>query len=341
MVEYLQTKNKVLIIMFPVLHSNIILIGDNKNNILDIWMSFDIVKSTLKYHNFEISFFREKFASKVFDYATDVIKSKNEPGNCPVIGVMLILFKKKNIPLSDVFLICVNFKNALLNFTLQNNLLNDKMLSEISILVDYNFYGVIKEYVELYYSDNNVHEINTILLQKNTTQEIQSTSITTTVPVLKITSAQEYLLEVYADIEAIAELDELEIDTLNTVDTGKDITKKTLLESAYLFEKYAAVLSTLYEFEQLSYTLTVLKDLLYSTDFKKLDEKKSHVISVYLVAIISDLQNWRISIFVTRDAKDIHQLDKTLMSSIAQLQAILMPDVENQVENKNDDFELF
>ena len=65
-----------------------------------------------------------------------------------------------------------------------------------------------------------------------------------------------------------------------------------------------------------------------------MDEEIKKAVPIYLKAIISDLQSWRISVFITRDAEDIHYLDKTLLSSIAQLQITLMPtnDGEDEVE---------
>lgn len=54
------------------------------------------------------------------------------------------------------------------------------------------------------------------------------------------------------------------------------------------------------------------------------------MVDIYLKAIISDLQSWRMAIFITMEAEDIHYLDKTLMSSIVQIQMTLMPQEEAQ-----------
>ncbi|MBD3825231.1 MAG: hypothetical protein IE916_12115, partial [Epsilonproteobacteria bacterium] len=61
--------------------------------------------------------------------------------------------QKKSIPLSDVFIICVHFKNALLYYALECKILTAEMLKEIASLVDFNFEGVITQYVGLYYND--------------------------------------------------------------------------------------------------------------------------------------------------------------------------------------------
>jgi len=124
----------------------------------------------------------------------------------------------------------------------------------------------------------------------------------------------------------IHELDELESDTLNAIYASDEtIDRHSLDEAAQLFEQYAKVLYSMYEFEELAYTLTILKELLISTELSGITEETNYMITIYLKAIINDLQSWRMGIFITKEAEDIHYLDKTLLSSVAQLQITLMP----------------
>jgi len=327
--------------MFVNILNNIELIENNKTEILNFWMDYDIVKNTLKKNKFDITFFKEKFASKVFDFAISVVKSENEAGECPVINVMLMLFKKKNIPLADIFLICVNLKNALLQFSYKNSILDDKMIDEISIVMDYNFEGVIREYVVMYYKDKPSYKMKKNITpnetKPKTETEINIEEEIETIEEESHTSASDYLLEIDVDMDMVAELNDLESDVLDTIEANDSLTQDSLLESANLFEQYAKVLNMMYEFEQLSYTLTILKDLLATTEFSTLDDDVKRKIKVYLTAIISDLKHWRVSIFIDSDAQDIHYLDKTLMSSIAQLEITLMP----QDDSEEDELELF
>ncbi|MBN2895794.1 MAG: hypothetical protein JXK05_07915 [Campylobacterales bacterium] len=43
------------------------------------------------------------------------------------------------------------------------------------------------------------------------------------------------------------------------------------------------------------------------------------------------LQSWKRTVFVTREAEDIHYLDKTFLSSIAQLQMMLLSEPSDQI----------
>lgn len=342
--------------MFYNIQKNLELIQGNENKILDMWMDYRVVQESLARSNFDIGFFREKFASKVLHYAMSVAKSESSVGNCPVMGVLLMLFKRKNIPLSDIFIICVHLKNAMIHFLNQKNLLTDDMISEISMIMDYNFEGVIKEYVLMYYKakTKTVRSSCTVVTElndeeKSFTPEVQKVfdsipkqevkeSVTETVPepeTKKVTSAQEYLMDIDLDYEMVAELDELESEVLDAIYSTEIITPLIMEESSQLFEQYSKVLNTLYEFEELSYTLTILKDLLLTTDLNSMDDETKEMVGAYLRAIIGDLNAWRMAVFITCQAEDIHYLDKTLLSSIAQLQITLLPqdhDTEDEIE---------
>ena len=325
--------------MFNKILENIDVIEKNKEYILNEWMKYEIVQNTLKHHEIGIDFYREKFGSKVFDYAMGVVKNSNKLGQCPVIGVMLMLFKKKNIPLSDIFIICVHLKNAFMCFASDNKILDKELISEVSELMDYNFKGVIDEYVAMYYNRKFVPKSCLKPEKENPKNTNQPNTIASSNEQLhqNTTSATKYLEEVEYDHEAVSELSELEDDALNAIDAQPLIAQEALDESAILFSKYAKVLNTLYEFEELSYTLTILSDLLNNSDFNAMDDYIQSYIQIYLKAIISDLQSWRMSIFITHEAEDVHYLDKTLLSSISQLQITLMP----QNNTSTDEIEFF
>ena len=324
--------------MFQNIEKHIDLLDANKNNILDMWMSYPIVQTKLTQNTLNIEFFKDKFASKVFDFAMSVVKKTNTVGDCPVIGVMLMLFKKKNIPLSDVFMICVHFKNALLHFAQNNSILDDATLRELSILMDYNFEGVINEYVILYYKDTtSQRKVITKTIPMQQSQVDEDVTIVETLDAHTGTSAQLYLQEVNVDMEMIEELSELESDTLDSIDAQEELDQNSLDDSSILFRKYAQVLDSMLEFDELTYTLKLLADLLNEVEFNSLSTETKFMVDIYLKAIISDLQSWRMAIFITMEAEDIHYLDKTLLSSIAQIQMTLMP----QVETQEDEIEFF
>lgn len=297
-----------------------------KIELLERWISVSVVQTTLQKYGITTRFFGQYFGSKVIDYAFGVIAGKNRLGNCPVIGVMLVFFEKKNFSLGDVFTICVNFKNAMIEHALEKGVLNSNLLQDICTLIDTNFLGVIREYLELHYSAH-LSEHNSCSLEDKPFTPVPAATYCATmahVPSLKTNQASAfiYMQEVDIDMDVIQELAEIEEETLALFDLSGSFSYEAHREVIGLFTQYAKMIDQLIEFQEISYTLWVLIALLQDTDISSLGEEATYV-SIYTKAIINDLSAWRRSIFVDISAADIHYLDKTLLSSIAQLQIML------------------
>jgi hypothetical protein len=275
-------------------------------------MEYTIVKETLQRHHFQVEYFSNNFGIRVIDYALNVIQEEEELGDCPVIGVLLVLFKKRNIPLSDIFFICVHLKNALLHYFLEKNLLTEDILSEINHVMDYNFNGVIEEYIINHYKDCAKQSIS-YNKAANITKE------------KKVISAKEYSSEGELIIDLIQDLDELEDKVFNLLEDHQTFDEVLQTEVNYLLNRYSMVLNSLYEFRELSYMITLLTKLLNKIDLDMIDVQVKDNIIVYLKSIFSDLQNWRKEVFIEQSTKDIHFMDQTLLSSAAQLEIILIP----------------
>ncbi|MGD9969946.1 MAG: histidine kinase [Sulfuricurvum sp.] len=305
-----------------------------KEEILQRWMGCQDVRSVLEKHAIGIEFFARYFGAKVINYAAGVIKGTNRIGNCPVIGVMLVFFEKKNIPLGDVFTVCVNFKNVWVAYALEKNALDHFLLHEICTLIDTNFQGVISEYLLLHYNPDVQHQTCQILTHEALQQPVSKGN--NTYQKETVTSASAYILEVGIEAEILEELRDIEEEALDSLGLSEMMSLEAKEEVCLLFGRYLKMLERLMEFQELSYALAVLIDLLKKADFHDSDEESMYVI-IYIKAIIGDLSVWRKSVFVEHKAEDIHYLDKTLLSSIAQLQILLSPVACTQT----DDVEFF
>jgi len=303
--------------MFNFLKSHIYQLEKDKEYILKLWMDYTIVEETLKRHNFSVEYFSNNFGIRVIDYALNVIKGEEELGDCPVIGVLLVLFKKRNIPLNDIFIICVHLKNALLHYFLEKNLLTKDILFEINQVMDYNFNGVIEEYIISYYKDC------TKQIKTDENKEVVKKDI--------IISAKEYASEAELIIDLIQDLDELEDRVFNLLEDYQTFNHDLQVEVNSLLNKYSMVLNSLYEFRELSYMITLITKLLDEIDLQMLDVEVKDNIIVFLKSIFSDLQNWKKEVFIEQSAEDIHFMDHTLLSSAAQLEMMLMPEKNRTV----------
>lgn len=323
------------IVEFHSLLGLIDVIDQDKDMVLSAWMSCPDVYEVLDYHKIKTDFFARHFGIKVLNYAIGVVKGENKLGNCPVIGAMLMFFDKKNIPLDDVFIICVNLKNTLIAMMLENEMLTLQLFHELSYLIDHNFSGVIREYIHIHY-DQTVEHRSCLLEVSAPSKEINAKNDTCNVMLLQelnpsVTPAYLYFHEIDLDMGIIDELGDIEHETLDSIDLSDTINVSVYKEIIVLLNDYLKVINQLMEFQELAFTLTMLIDLLNTTSFEAISEENRGVVTIYIKAIIDDLSTWRKSVFVNQDAENIHYLDQTLLSSIAQLQIMLSEGDNNEV----------
>lgn len=316
---------------FPAINKKFTFTEEMKETLLTRWLAYDEVQSALHKHAIGSAFFGHYFGSKVINYAVGVIEGVNQLGNCPMVAVMLTFFEKKNIPLGDVFRICVNLKNAFTDLALEKGKLDHDTLFEICQLMDQNFHGVITEYLRVHYEE--------LLSTQACPIDYPSASPFSPSPPVQlsntqspVTSAADYAREVDFDRDIFEELSEIEQEALSSLGLTETISQTAKTEVVDLFSQYAKMLERLVEFEELSYALWMLIDLLKKMNLEEMGDESTYVV-IYVKAIINDLSAWRIDVFVDQNAEDIHYLDKTLLSSIAQLQILLSPTESENVEN--------
>jgi YesN/AraC family two-component response regulator len=154
-------------------------------------------------------------------------------------------------------------------------------------------------------------------------------------------SSGDYMQEIDSYVlEEIQELAELENEITDAMDEFAQKSNVASLKfvSERLF-KYSSVISLLFEFADLAYAVKSLSDLLARIDHQCVDALKIRKINLFLNNIILDLASWRATIFISRDAKDIHYLDSSLFSAILQLELVIN-DQKDAVEG-GDEVELF
>lgn len=296
------------------------LLTEETPTILQAWIERPNVRRTLKQNGLNPQFFGKHFGARVIAYALGVIKGEEYLGGCPVINVMLAIFKEKKISLADLFVICVQLKNTMLDFAYDRNFLTREVLDEICEVFDHNLEGVVRDYL--------VDDRRSFIATPAGTAK-DATLYPTHMPSYRVTSAAEYAGEVDVDMEMIDELIELEHEAVGTLELFDDLGVRAKENVLNLFVQYARVLNMMLEFQQLASALNMLRELLEQTDTDAMEASIRSVIVTYIKAIIDDLAHWRTSVFIDKNAEDIHYLDKTLLSSIAQLEIMLLPSEES------------
>lgn len=141
-------------------------------------------------------------------------------------------------------------------------------------------------------------------------------------------------------IDKVENLEDLEysIDA-SAIEFEKEATKECLIEIAGFLDEYEEVIEQLMEFEHFSFALKTLSEFLKNLDVEGLGEKEHKKFSLLFMHLIGDISEWRKTIFIKKEANDIHYLDSSLLSSCLQVQAIFEEKEVSQIDE--DDFELF
>lgn len=264
--------------------------------------------------------FQKLFAPKVIDYFFSVANDKAKIGQCPIISVMLIIFDKLDIQLSDVFVICVHLKNLLNEEAVISS--NEKLFSEINTIFDINFEGMIKEYMHIHYPALPKHKIDVA--------ESENFYIN------KINANEFYEMEA-VDQETIDDLNDFERDFEMIFYAEDRLSDKLISETNELLDSYLSILSRIVDFKELYAHISDFKFVLNMIDMKNISDKEAKIYYEIAMALISDLICWKNEVFVTKAAKDIHYLDDSIGSSVKQLQML----ISHEESCEEDEIEFF
>lgn len=128
------------------LEANIDKIQTAKTLIIGNWSRDKDVIRVLGRHEIAVQVFIVTYASDIFDYYVGVVEGNQIIGNCPIMSKFLDYLKNHDIRYSELFLICTNFRRAMLDELFDQNELDKHLFDEISYVFDQNFSGVLDEY---------------------------------------------------------------------------------------------------------------------------------------------------------------------------------------------------
>ena len=128
------------------LKNNIKTLINNKDFVIDQWMSSEDVAYILTKHGVDLELFAPTYAYPVLNYFIGVVQGDKDIGNCPVISQLLEYLKDKEITSSELFIICINFRKSVISLMFQHQLMNEVMYSNVSYIFDANFRGVLEAF---------------------------------------------------------------------------------------------------------------------------------------------------------------------------------------------------
>ena len=295
----------------------------NKEKISYIWMEKKVVKERLELHSIDVEFFRSHYAIKVIEYFLNVIRGEAEMGNCPVIFIMLDFFKTKNLPLEDIFMICVLFKNSMSSYIFTKYSFNQELFDDISLILDKNFEGVIINYLKLKNTPNNILETKEeSKLEKTHEQEEYMNYV-------------DYVLE--SDIYELQDLEE-DIDTLSiSVIESSSSTLDDCKRLGEYINRYGNILGNYPLFSELGkYIIKLGVNLIDNSELLFNDKEKMLNINALIEGFVNDLIVWRKEIF-ENNINNPHFLDNSFFSNVDTIIMFIEYDESNTTEEVFDD----
>ena len=124
------------------------IIESSRDTIIDRWVDDKDVAENLTLHDIDKTYFAFTYAHKVLAYFMDVVKGIQEIGNCPVVKKLLEYFHDKNISSAELYMICIHFRESLLQEFFLRNLMNIELHKAICYVFNSSLKGVLEYYTE-------------------------------------------------------------------------------------------------------------------------------------------------------------------------------------------------
>ena len=233
-------------------------------------------------------------------------------------GKLKYLFGKYDPDFKDIFLYMLE---CLTDW--KNSLGNPETDAYYFNVATADFKNALKYLHDTYFKFNHQYQCQDVLVAK---EEVKSVIEESPKEVLT-TSASSYLEEIEIDSEVYEEFMELEND-IDDIQELSELDENSRTRLVLFFKGYANVLNTLFEFKDLGYSLSILSTQLQRANL----EENNKILLMLMKGLTTDLLEWKYVVFVEQSAKDIHYMDKSFYSNIAQTE-ILLDSSKKKVES--------
>ncbi len=127
-------------------------LDEKKGDIAKAWLSRKEVVEVFAKYGIDRKKFHDSIATEIIGYFVKVLKKEESVGRCPAMNRFVSLMFEKNISVKEVFLVCMELRQALFHLIITNGKVDieDPWLFEtLSGTLDKNLSGVLEYYVEL------------------------------------------------------------------------------------------------------------------------------------------------------------------------------------------------
>lgn len=139
-------------VQIATLRQHIDLIETFKESIVSRWVDDTDVLEVLSFHKIEKDHFKEEYAYSLFEYYIDIVNERQSIGQCPVIIRLLEYFKEKDITKSELYVICIHFRESMIRELFQQKMITEALYNDVSHVFNANFKGVLQTYTDTIFS---------------------------------------------------------------------------------------------------------------------------------------------------------------------------------------------
>lgn len=273
------------------------------------------IKSPLKDKEKTFALQLQSFNSLLLDNNSfkEISKSLQEVYELAATNTLSYLLSKNDHDLEDIFLYILE-AFGVWNQHLHTQNEGIKSFNRASI----DLADALHHFIDISYKFKHEYKCNDAEEEIQATPAIEIAEPVVAIPQESFTSAQAYFEEIEIDSEVYEELRELEgeVDVFNYASEYTEDINSALIN---FFEGYTRILNPLFEFKDLSYSLMVLTQKLVDYEI----DENSEILLLLMKGLVRDLFEWKRAVLVDQTAEDIHFMDKSFYTNIAQIEMSL------------------
>ncbi len=119
----------------------------NRVAVISHWINNPVVVNILNAYGINKEYFIKEFAISILTYYADIVKGKEEIGNCPNVDRLVDFLKFNSIKAQELFLLCSGFKNALVSYMFELDAQNKELEEDINYIFEQNFAGMLQSFL--------------------------------------------------------------------------------------------------------------------------------------------------------------------------------------------------
>ncbi len=151
--------------------------------------------------------------------------------------------------------------------------------------------------------------------------------------------AKSWIEEYSIDKEEIDNITEILDDFYSMADAEKSLSENYLTLSLKVLDSFVKFFNQTIEFMELS---SVINNMIYliNSAYHEIEPDKKELLKMFIEGIIDDLNKWVNEVLIKQTAVDIHYLDASIYSSMAQIEMLF--DAKEETQDKDEEeLELF